>query len=175
MRRRSLWSSCVDASMRTTHFLIPGDQLKASATNFKIKKVPLTTIIRWFGIRNPLPPTNDNQSAQKVSLHTHCVFPRLPLLQLPCSLLATNSTYQYQLATMISQRVIVLSALVALFALLSTADAQLRANNKRVLLEQEVRRYRTDVSVYLFGVRVVLRRIMCWLAQYVMSARSSRD
>ena len=76
---------------------------------------------------------------------------------------------------MISQRVIVLSALVALFALLSTADAQLRANNKRVLLEQEVRRYRTDVSVYLFGVRVVLRRIMCWLAQYVMSARSSRD
>ena len=56
---------------------------------------------------------------------------------------------------MISQRVIVLSALVALFALLSTADAQLRANNKRVLLEQEVRRYRTDVSVYLFGVGVV--------------------
>ena len=43
---------------------------------------------------------------------------------------------------MISQRVIVLSALVALFALLSTADAQqqLRANNKRVLLEQEVSR-----------------------------------
>eukprot|EP00561_Arcocellulus_cornucervis_P001488 CAMPEP_0185807828 /NCGR_PEP_ID=MMETSP1322-20130828/5252_1 /TAXON_ID=265543 /ORGANISM="Minutocellus polymorphus, Strain RCC2270" /LENGTH=101 /DNA_ID=CAMNT_0028504009 /DNA_START=31 /DNA_END=336 /DNA_ORIENTATION=- len=41
---------------------------------------------------------------------------------------------------MISQRVIVLSALVALFALLSTADAQqqLRANNKRVLLEQEI-------------------------------------
>ena len=51
---------------------------------------------------------------------------------------------------MISQRVIVLSALVALIALLSTADAQLRANNKRVLLEQEVRRYRAaDVSVCL--------------------------
>jgi len=57
---------------------------------------------------------------------------------------------------MISQRVIVLSALVALFALLSTADAQqqLRANNKRVLLEQEVSRVdiepsRADVSVCL--------------------------
>jgi len=64
--------------------------------------------------------------------------------------------YQYHLATMISQRVIVLSALVALFALLSTADAQqqLRANNKRVLLEQEVSRVdiepsRADVSVCL--------------------------
>ena len=106
-------------------------------------------------LHDEMPVVNGYQSAQKVSLHTHCVFPRLPLLQLPCSLLATNSTYQYQLATMISQRVIVLSALVALFALLSTADAQLRANNKRVLLEQEVRRYRTDVSVYLFGVGVV--------------------
>lgn len=40
---------------------------------------------------------------------------------------------------MISQRAVVLSALVALFALLSAADAQqLRANNKRVLIEQEV-------------------------------------
>ena len=49
-----------------------------------------------------------------------------------------NSLYQHP-ATMISQRVVVLSALVALFALLSAADAQqLRANNKRVLIEQEV-------------------------------------
>ena len=40
---------------------------------------------------------------------------------------------------MISQRAVILSALVALFALLSAADAQqLRANNKRVLIEQEV-------------------------------------
>ena len=76
------------------------------------------------------------QSAQKVSLlHTHRFQgSRAHYQQLTLS--------QYHLATMISQRVIVLSALVALFALLSTADAQqqLRANNKRVLLEQEVSR-----------------------------------
>ena len=45
---------------------------------------------------------------------------------------------------MISQRAVVLSALVALFALLSAADAQqLRANNKRVLIEQEVSQIQT--------------------------------
>jgi len=58
--------------MRTTHFLIPGDQLKASATNFKIKKVPLTTIIRWFGIRNPL-ATNKRQSIGSKSIVTHAL------------------------------------------------------------------------------------------------------
>jgi hypothetical protein len=63
---------------------------------------------------------------------------------------------------MISQRVIVLSALVALIALLSTADAQLRANNKRVLLEQEVRQS-SRRRVRLFGVGVVIEthHVMC--------------
>lgn len=47
---------------------------------------------------------------------------------------------------MISQRVVVLSALVALFALLSAADGQqLRANNKRVLIEQEVSASRIQI------------------------------
>ena len=49
--------------------------------------------------------------------------------------------------TMISQRAVVLSALVALFALLSAADAQqLRANNKRVLIEQEVSSFKSNPS-----------------------------
>ena len=48
---------------------------------------------------------------------------------------------------MISQRAVVLSALVALFALLSAADAQqLRANNKRVLIEQEVSSFKSNPS-----------------------------
>ena len=114
-----------------------------TATNFKIKKLCRPPCFVPFAEHDTMAlcavARDDVISvAQKVSLFTR--IGSKVLFACSCSLSATNS--QYHIATMISQRVIVLSALVALFALLSTADAQqqLRANNKRVLLEQEVSR-----------------------------------
>ena len=69
-----------------------------------------------------------------------------------------NQLFPKHPTTMISQRAVILSALVALFALLSAADAQqLRANNKRVLIEQEVSSFKSNPNAPIGSFRAVRR------------------